>query len=549
MQRDAPEGAVRHPVSRRDVGALALIATAWALAILLVDPRGEFPVTDDWAYAASVRALVHEHSLRFSDWGATNLLTQTLWGSAWGALFGTSYTVLRASTLAAGLAGALAFYRTMRLADASPALGLLGTAVFAFNPLYLALSFSFMSDVPYAVLQTLALWLLAGGLVLSSPRRRWLGWGVAVAALLVRQVAIAIPAGVGAAVALRRPFAWRRVAQAALAIAAFALVQAGYQHWLRVTGIAPRQYGRQVDDMLAVLTGDPVYLIRQVAYGLFFFWTYCGWFALPLTVALAPATLQVLGLTGRPGRIALLAVLPLAAIVAGIVAYGRPMPFWRDQVTASGIQTFFPGPVSPLWFRYAVTAIAAGGALLLLGAIAAASKVLALRRGPQAEIGIAAALTGLVLIAPMLAMSARFDRYLIPVVPCLCLALACLERERVSHRAARIGAVAAALMATASVVLAHDGLAAQRAHAAAYAALVRHIPAALVDGGFVLNGAAQYEQHRDDAWGEHWYDRRDWIVTAGKRAEPGYRIVARWPAGRWLDWGEPVPIVVQQRLR
>jgi hypothetical protein len=68
--------------------AVPIIVLVQIAALLAADPRGNFPLNDDWAYAHSVRWLLDEHRIRLSDWIAMNLLPQTLLGSAVAAIAG-----------------------------------------------------------------------------------------------------------------------------------------------------------------------------------------------------------------------------------------------------------------------------------------------------------------------------------------------------------------------------------------------------------------------------------------------------------------------------
>jgi hypothetical protein len=110
----------------RDAAALIVISVCWTAAILLVNPIGEFPAVDDWAYLKSVQALVERGEIVFSDWSAPNLITHILWGALFAVPFSVSYTTLRISTLVAALLCAFALYKLLREAGAPVAV-----AVFA----------------------------------------------------------------------------------------------------------------------------------------------------------------------------------------------------------------------------------------------------------------------------------------------------------------------------------------------------------------------------------------------------------------------------------
>ena len=141
-----------------------LLVFIWVLAALLVNPVGDFPLNDDWAYGFAVRSLVETGHLRLSGWTATNLIAQVPWGALFCLPFGFSFTALRLSTLVLGLIGVLATYGLLREARASAWLALFGSLVLAFSPIYFALSYTFMTDVPFTAVATASSWLLLRGL-------------------------------------------------------------------------------------------------------------------------------------------------------------------------------------------------------------------------------------------------------------------------------------------------------------------------------------------------------------------------------------------------
>src|SRR5438094_939355 len=92
-----------HAVTNLAITALFLI---WLAAILIVNPSGDFPILDDWAYGHAVRTLVAEHRFQLTDWTSVPLAAQLLWGALFCLPAGFSFTALRVSTLVlAWLAG------------------------------------------------------------------------------------------------------------------------------------------------------------------------------------------------------------------------------------------------------------------------------------------------------------------------------------------------------------------------------------------------------------------------------------------------------------
>src|SRR4051812_40826115 len=120
---------------RNDVYCVVLLISVWVAAAFLVNPVGNFPWNDDWAYGSAVRALVEQGDLRFSDWTAPNLISQVLWGALFCLPFGFSFTALRISTLVLGLAGVLSTYALLREAKAAHWIAVAGGLTLAFSPI------------------------------------------------------------------------------------------------------------------------------------------------------------------------------------------------------------------------------------------------------------------------------------------------------------------------------------------------------------------------------------------------------------------------------
>lgn len=132
--------------NKKDLLYLSLI---WAACILLVNPIGDFPLNDDWAYAYSVQSLVNHNELFFHEWGAMTLLVHSLWGALFCKVFGFSFTVLRFSTLVLAWLGTLWSYQLFREVNFSRQIAFGASLVILFNPFYFLHSFSYMTDVPF----------------------------------------------------------------------------------------------------------------------------------------------------------------------------------------------------------------------------------------------------------------------------------------------------------------------------------------------------------------------------------------------------------------
>ncbi|HKU40203.1 MAG TPA: glycosyltransferase family 39 protein, partial [Polyangiales bacterium] len=176
-----------------DAYALAAIAGWFALAELLIGPSPDVPQIDDWTYAWSVQHLLQTGRLEVLSISAVYPVTQILWGALFSLPAGFSFAALRVSTVALAALGGCACYLALRELQRSRARALLGAACVACNPVSIVLAHSFMTDVPLVSVSCCAAYAYARGFARREPSALWLAVPLCVAAVLVRQVALAIP--------------------------------------------------------------------------------------------------------------------------------------------------------------------------------------------------------------------------------------------------------------------------------------------------------------------------------------------------------------------
>jgi hypothetical protein len=87
-----------------------------------------------------------------------------LWGAAWTRVFGESFEVLRASTLVLGAITLVVIHEILRRANVSRFARLAGTLAFAFHPLFLWASCTYMTEVPFVCVSAIAFFLIWRGI-------------------------------------------------------------------------------------------------------------------------------------------------------------------------------------------------------------------------------------------------------------------------------------------------------------------------------------------------------------------------------------------------
>ena len=271
-----------------------LLGAIWLTIVFIVNPRGEFPLNDDWAYSKSVLHLVNTGKFILIDWPAMSLIALIYWGGLFCYFFGFSFTVLRISTLILGFIGAIILFRLISKTTQNPFIAFIGALLIIINPLYVSLSFSFMTDVPFTVLCILSFYSFFYFFKHEKIIALIFAVLFSVLATLTRQMGILVPFSFAIIYLITSKISIRVLINAIVpfAIAISALLY--YNHWLTVTDrmtYAYKSYGSikvilmQFKQPFAVTLE---FLFSRVGAALF----YCAIFLLPLLILILPTVLK-----------------------------------------------------------------------------------------------------------------------------------------------------------------------------------------------------------------------------------------------------------------
>ena len=406
---------------------LIVIAVLWALSVVLVNPVGNFPLNDDWAMGTTVKHLVEEGTYRPSGWTGMPLITQTLWGALFCIPRGFSFTTLRFSTLVLSLAGMAAMYCLVRQLGRSRPWAVLCAATLGWNPIFLALSNTFMTDVPFTTLVIFASFFYVRYLQREADLDLFFGTLFVLAAILCRQLGLCVPLGFGAALLLKHRFQPRWHFRAVAPTVVSIIILAAFRYWLTVTGRLPTLYNEKSNKLISVV-GHPLKLALNISYYGWSILMYLGWFLLPVTLAVVLAQ-WFAGKSTRFSRLArFLLLLFAAASLLRFIIVPSLMPVHNNVIIPQGIGPptlkdtqnlhLHHLPPLPIGFWLFVTGISLlGAALLIINATSIVSRP-APDSNSERVIQIFFLLSTLIYLAPLL-MSGFFDRYLVPVLPFL----------------------------------------------------------------------------------------------------------------------------------
>ncbi|MES2515358.1 MAG: hypothetical protein V4580_14490 [Bacteroidota bacterium] len=219
------------------IGSLGFL---FCIMELIIHPVGNFPLNDEWLYAHTTFDFSKTNVIDTSAWGYTSMLTHILYGSFFIKLFGLSYSVLHYSTLVWSFFGIVCFYRLLNdFFVKQPFHSFLMTLLMLANPLYISLSNSFMTDIPFLANTIIALFFYLKYrsnkqficLMMSALFFIW--------AILIRQLAFAFVAGIF----ISELMVDRKKILPALGILLTASLFLGmFEYWLHAKGVDSYHY-------------------------------------------------------------------------------------------------------------------------------------------------------------------------------------------------------------------------------------------------------------------------------------------------------------------
>ena len=533
-------------IPRRTVAIdMLIIASLWCASLFIVNPFGNFPLNDDWSFGLTVKRLIEHGDFRPTGWTSMPLITNVLWGSVFCIRSGFSFTALRLSTLTLSLLGILGGYLLVRDLRQPRWLAITIAFTLGFNPIYYALSNTFMTDVPYTAITILAAIFFARNLRTDSYLDLLIGSTLAIAATLSRQLAISVPLAFAVSSILTRGFRNRNLLRAAIPLALCLGALLVFQQWLTVGGRLPALYDAKTKGLLDTLT-DPEVLslvVNNTYVGLL----YLGLFLLPVLIF----SLADIMRSNRTQAIVILTLAMGTMVVSTLCGEDYRMPMSGNVLIKSGIgpltlrDTYVLGldhvPALPASFWFVITAMSVLGAAFLIATLAVrvinlvGRPRLGAKTSDNEAVGIFFLLSAMIYLLPLLA-SDFFDRYLVPPIPFFAIGIAGMSDHfpRFSLATTRIPRLAAiALLAGFSLFAiggTRDYVGWNRVRWEALHDLTehKHVSAADIDGGFEFNGLYLYDPHyQRDPRKSWWWVQRD-TYQIGFQNVPGYTVIKEY---------------------
>jgi len=356
-----------------------VVIGAYLLCISIADPRGEFPLNDDWSYSRSAFSAASGH-LKVDQWSAPSLVGQAIFGGFLARIFSPRFLVLRISTLFLSCCTVLLLWGILIRSGCrrGPASVLL--LAWIFNPLQFGLAFTFMTEVPFLFFVALSVYLFVRYMESKRVPTLLLSAASLGYAYLIRQSALLLVAALVCTLLLgaRKRTRFR---DAFLVVCTAGTFIAAYHAWVLTRGGATAA----VQKKFALLQHLNARQVIGNSYGMLF---YLAFLLVPVWLFLVPRLVRMMREVHPVLRIGIPVVLATTVLIGLFWFYAsyRPgeylpsasyhsrMPFLLNVLYDSGIGPITlepdyygapPTPVHPGIWR-AVTVVTATGAVVSL---------------------------------------------------------------------------------------------------------------------------------------------------------------------------------------
>jgi hypothetical protein len=460
-------------------------------------------VMDDWSYIRTVQTLAHTGHIVYNGWSASILGWQLYLGALFARLFGSSFTVIRLSTLLVAMVTAYLTQRTLVRAGIREWNATIGTLALVLSPVFLSVTFSFMTDISGLFCIVLCLYACLRALRAETDRAAlaWLCFAAISNALggTVRQIAwlgflVMVPSTLW--LLRRRP---RFLLAGGLLYAFCVAIILAVLHWFR-------EQPYSVPEPLIrghISPGTLLFLARPFTRVI-----------LEMALLLLPVLLLFIPSFPRKNRRATVILVGAVAVCAlyGVVMIRHPRmsialaPFLHNCITVYGFMDAKP-------FHGERPIVLTPGVQLLVSTLAVVAAIsffafLFTRRGvrnPASDatpiswysLGVLTVPTTLAYFALLLPRGATgelFDRYLLPILVFAMIAVLRVYQEQIQPRVPAATLIPIAIFAAFGIAGTHDSFALLRARLAiANELLAAGVPPTAFDGGFEYNSLTQID--------------------------------------------------------
>ena len=520
------------------IGLLVL----WLLIILIINPIGDFPLNDDWCYGKSVKTLLEDGYLKLYNWGEMTLVGHVYWGYFFTKIFGFSFTVLRWSTLVMGFATLIGIYELCKLANISRWVSLVGVLLCMVNPIFLSLSFSFMTDVPFYCVTIWAFYFFAKAL--QTDKWQPILWAIFFCywAFTIRQLAWVFPIVYLITMLLAKKRTLINLIKAITPLVALFIFSLLFSYIMEANDLLQARYNSKFNLMIdSIVHIDKVIIINSISY-FFRCMAYLGFLLVPIHL------IYFSRYKFKGYKIS--AIIWTVLVTAFLLKSGKALPsldnIWIDFGVGpttlqdhAGNFTTSPSPQAPALFWQLITAFGVFSSVALL--FHSKRFVVAIfKKKETSPLVVLSFVFTVVYLTPFLIVGV-YDRYLLPLFPIAIVFLGANSPEIPKKVYQYIAYGCIGLFTLFSVCAVHDHLSWNRTRWNALNELTETIPKNQIQGGVEY---VTWNFFSEDQ--EKWWENVTPIYTLVFKPAENQKVVKEYRYSRWLPGDGVMFLVVDE---
>lgn len=262
-----------------------LVMVLFLISELIINPFGEFPLNDDWAYSNAIDNYIKSAHIQFSIWQGFPDLPRFFIGVLLCKWFGFSLSLLKLTTVIYFLASLFVFYKILSAINIKSEFRFPALLLFTFNPLSITLTNSYLSDM-FQLLLTLLTFYIALLYLQKDKLKFALAYLLtAVIAVLSRQIALVVPAILFVLVFFTLRESKSKTIFFLISFLVTIATLLGYECLAKQWEILPGNYYLQIQAIYQSFKNPSVHLMKTLGYN-FITSTIClGIFILPFTIS------------------------------------------------------------------------------------------------------------------------------------------------------------------------------------------------------------------------------------------------------------------------
>jgi hypothetical protein len=512
----------------------------WLLLILIINPIGDFPLNDDWCYGKSVKTMYENGYLKLYNWGEMTLVAHVYWGYFFTEVFGFSFTVLRWSTLLMGFATIIGIYELFKLAKLSRWAIFVGIVLCVMNPIFLSLSFSFMTDVPFMCVTIWTFFFFAKALQTDKWQPVFLAIFCCYWAFLIRQLAWVFPLVFLVTFVIVKPRNRKNLLKAVAPLLALIFFSLVFNYLMETNNLLQQRYNSKFNLLIdSIVNVDKVIIINAFSY-------FCRTMAY-LGIFIVPIHLLYLKRYSFKGA-TISAIVWTFLITAFLIWTRKEIPsldnIWIDfgvgpttLADDGGSFTKSPEPTMPKWFWQLLTTIGVFSSVTLVFHI---RKMVfgVFRKRKVNSLVVLSFVFFVVYLTPFLLVGV-YDRYLLPLFPIAIVFLGANSSKVPGKSYQYITYGFLGIVTWFSVCAVHDYLSWNRARWEVLNELTETIPKNQIQGGVEYVTWNFFSETQ-----EKWWEQVTPKYTLVFKPAANQKIVEKYEYSRWL-FGEGVFYLVK----